>query len=148
MSTDNYRAILLRGDRCPSLIICALRAEVGLSDIDLGEALDAVPVVVRRWRKAGVGAEMPVNTVAAIENLRSITEMLLRSGVRGKSIRRFLLSPNAGLGRDRPLDGLSRGNEVFRLVKYVTLCYLIGIAPEARCRISDPPRSRKNVRAV
>jgi hypothetical protein len=134
MSTDDYRAVLLRGDQHPSLIICALRGEVGLSDFDLGEALDAVPVIVRRWRKAGVSAEIPVKTVAAIENLHLITEMFIRAGEK-KSIKSFLLSRNTGLGGDRPLDGLSRGDEAFRLMKYVTQCYLAWIAPEEGPRL-------------
>lgn len=104
---------------------------MNLSDFAISEMVGKSAQTVRRWRRAESGAEVPEEAAAAIESLRKIVAMLLRSGFDGATIKGFLLSRNVGLGKDRPLDGLRVGVGAFRRVEHVAECFLAGIAPEA-----------------
>jgi hypothetical protein len=129
MSPEKARATLLTVGQPPAMVLRALRAELKLSDFVIGEVVGRSAQTVRRWRRAESGV-VPDKAANAIDDLRAIVAMLLRSGFEGATIKSFLLSRNTGLGQDRPLDGLRVDLGAFRRVEHVAECFVSGVAPE------------------
>lgn len=131
MSTgEEARRLLLAFGR-PAAVLWALRAEIGLSDLVLGQLVERSAQTVRRWRKAKGSVEIPDEAAVAIDDLRAIVAMLLKAGFDGPTIKDFLLSRNTGLGQDRPLHGLRVRVGAFHRVQRVTECFIAGIAPQS-----------------
>jgi hypothetical protein len=130
MNREEARTTLLDVGQPPALVLRALRVEIKLSDVVLGEVVGRSDQTVRRWRRAANDIEVPYKAATAIDDLRVIVAMLLRAGFEGASIKDFLLSRNVGLGQDRPLDGLRAGVGAFRRVEHVAECFVAGVAPE------------------
>ncbi len=130
MTSAEAREVLQSIGQHPAIVLRALRAEVRLSDFVLSRVVERSAQSVRRWRRAGEELEIPDKSAAAIEDLRTITAMLVRAGFDGGMIKGFLLSRNIGLGQDRPVDGVRAGLNAFRRVENVTQCFIEGVAPE------------------
>lgn len=132
------RLVLLSVGQAPAAVLSALRVEIGLSDLALGEVVMRTAQTVRRWRKGGRSDDIPDPAIAAIDDLRAIVAMLIRSDKDGPSIKRFLQSRNTGLGQERPIDALRVGLGGFREVERVTECFIAGIAPDFGSALADP----------
>lgn len=130
MDRKEARTALLTVGQPPTIVLRALRAEINLSDFVLSRVVGRSAQTVRRWRRSEAGVDIPDKSAVAIDDLRTITAMLLRAGLDGAAIKSFLLSRNTGLGQDRPLDGVRAGLDAFRRVEHVTECFIAGVAPE------------------
>lgn len=131
------RSVLVALGQPPGLVLWALKAEIGLSDQDLGRLMNRSRPSLSRWRRLGSAAVLPREPAEALEDLRTITALLVEGNKDGDTIRNFLRSRNAGLGNDRPLDGLRVGVGEFRRVERVTKCFIAGIAPEPGPGVAD-----------
>jgi hypothetical protein len=135
MDSGEARGLLVAIGKSPTTILRALRVEVDLSDFVLSGLVGRTPQTVRRWRRED-DVEVPDHAAVAVDDLRSIVAMMVEAGIKGSTIKQFLLSRNTGLGQDRPLDGLRVGLDAFRRVEHVTECFIAGVAPEPGSALS------------
>jgi hypothetical protein len=131
------RATLLEIGNSTELILGAILDATSLELNELGVLVQRSGYTIRRWR--GHDADIPATAASAIEDLRSIVAMLIEAGHSKRSITSFLRSRNAGLGRDRPLDGLRSDIGEFARVEHVTQCFIDGVTPEQGRNVIERP---------
>jgi hypothetical protein len=138
---DEARATLLEIGKPPQAILDAILEATSLDLSELGALVQRSGYTVRRWRGLDGDADIPAAATCAIEDLRSIVAMLIDAEYSKRSITSFLRSRNAGLGRDRPLDGLRSDIGEFTRVEHVTQCFIDGVTPEQGRHVIERSRS-------
>jgi hypothetical protein len=133
------RATILEIGRAPEMILDAIVEATSLDLNELGTLVQRSGYTIRRWRGMDEEAEIPAAAANALEDLRSIIAMLIEADYSKRTITSFLRSRNAGLGRDRPLDGLRCDIGEFARVEHVTLCFIEGIPPEQGRHVIERP---------
>lgn len=114
----------------------ALTKDIGMRDVELAGLAGVSRATLARWRKVGV-SQRP----AALDDLRAIVVMLLRTGVmRPRSVAGWLRSRNVGLDWNRPLDVL-KGGENFALVLSAAEAAWGGRVPVRKIPKSDQAES-------
>jgi hypothetical protein len=135
------RATLLEIGQPPEIILSALMEATSLDPNELGVLVQRSGYTIRRWRALQEEIEIPATAACTIEDLRSIVAMLIEAGYSKRPITSFLRSRNAGLGRDRPLDGLRSDIGEFARVEHITQCFIEGFTPEQGRHVIERSRS-------
>ncbi len=139
------RETLLEIGREPEIILRAIIDATALDLNELGALVQRSGYTIRRWRGQQRDAEIPASAVCAIEDLRSIIAMLIEAQYGKGTITSFLRSRNAGLGRDRPLDGLRSDIGEFARVEHITQCFIEGFTPEQGRHVIERSRAALSV---
>jgi hypothetical protein len=138
---EQARRTLLEIGKPPGVVLKAILDATSLDINELGVLVQRSGYTIRRWRGLGEDADVPAAAACAIEDLRSIISMLIEAGFSKRSITSFLRSRNAGLGRDRPLDGLRSDVGEFARVEHLTQCFIDGVTPEQGRHVIQRPQS-------
>ncbi len=138
---ERARATLQEIGKPPEAILNAILEATSLDLNELGVLVRRSGYTIRRWRALHEEANIPPEAACAIEDLRSIISLLIEAGYSKRTITSFLRSRNAGLGRDRPLDGLRSDVGEFVRVEHVTQCFIAGVLPEQGRHVIERPRS-------
>jgi hypothetical protein len=135
------RMTILEIGKAPEVILNALSEATSLDLNELGTLVQRSGYTIRRWRGMDDEAEIPASAANALEDLRSIVAMLIEADYSKRAVTSYLRSRNAGLGRDRPLDGLRSDIGEFARVEHVTQCFIKGIPPEQGRHVIERPRA-------
>jgi hypothetical protein len=141
------RSTLAQIGQPPEVVLNAILEATSLDTTELGLLVQRSGYTIRRWRSTKDDAEIPASAACAIEDLRSIVVMLIDAHHSKRQITSFLRSRNAGLGRDRPLDGLRSDVGEYARVEHVTQCFIDGVTPEQGRHVIQRSKSMLPVEA-